>query len=78
MCLAVPGKVVSVAGDAAVIDVLGVQRTVAINFTQDVVPGDYLMVHAGYAIEKVDVVEAERSLELFRELGLLMEETTGE
>lgn len=74
MCLAVPGKIIQLDGTNAVIDVMGAQRTVAVDLIRDIQVGDYLMVHAGYAIGKVDVEEAERSLELLRELGMLMNE----
>lgn len=74
MCLAVPGKIIALDGTNAVIDIMGAQRTVAVDLIRDIQVGDYLMVHAGYAIGKVDVEEAERSLELLRELGMLMSE----
>lgn len=74
MCLAVPGKVVSIEGTNAVVDMLGVKREVSIDLFNDVKIGDYLMVHAGYAIEKVDLEEAERTIELYKELGMILQE----
>lgn len=74
MCLAIPGKVISIDNTTAVVDVMGAQRAVAIDLVPSVQIGDYLMVHAGCAIEKVDLEEAERTIELFRELDLLARE----
>lgn len=56
MCLGVPGKVVEVntAEQRAVIETMGVKRQVGIQLVEEVKSGDYLMVHAGYAIEKID------------------------
>ncbi len=61
MCLAIPGRVVSVKGDRAVVDYGGTVTEANISL---VVPevGDYVIVHAGFAIEKLDVNEARRAL----------------
>jgi hydrogenase expression/formation protein HypC len=72
MCLAIPGKVESIQGTTATIDVMGVKRDVAIDLFPHVSVGDYLMVHAGYVIEKVDMEEAEQTIALYQELGMLM------
>lgn len=74
MCLAVPGKVIRIENTNAVVDVLGVTRSIAVDLIRDLQVGDYLMVHAGYAIEKIDEEEAVRTLELYRELGAVLEE----
>ncbi|HEX2948054.1 MAG TPA: HypC/HybG/HupF family hydrogenase formation chaperone [Armatimonadota bacterium] len=73
MCLAVPGQVIHIDGTTATVDVMGVTREVSIDFTTDVAVGDYLMVHAGYAIEKLDMEEALRTIELFKELDAIMD-----
>ena len=67
MCLAVPAEVKSIAGVMAEADFGGVTRTVNISMVEAQV-GDYVIVHAGYAIEVLDKEEAERTLELFREM----------
>ncbi len=54
MCLAVPVKVISVHGQNALIDIDGVQREVNVAFIDKVAPGDYVVVHAGFAIQKWD------------------------
>ncbi|MTI85268.1 MAG: HypC/HybG/HupF family hydrogenase formation chaperone [Firmicutes bacterium] len=69
MCLAIPGLVVEMQGkDWAVIEVSGIRRTVGVQLVEGVKTGDYLMVHAGYAVEKLDLIEAEARIELWEEL----------
>ena len=53
MCLAVPGKIVEINGNTAVIDYGGVKREARIDFIPDAKVGDYVIVHTGFAIEKV-------------------------
>jgi hydrogenase expression/formation protein HypC len=66
MCLAIPAKVVELrAGDQAVIDLGGVRKDVSLALVEDVSPGDYVIVHVGYALQKVDPEEAARTLALF-------------
>lgn len=67
MCLAVPAEVKSVDGATAKVDFGGVTRDVNISLVSAKV-GDYVIVHAGYAIEILDREEAEKTLQLFREL----------
>ena len=57
MCLAIPGKVVSIEGTIAVIDFGGVQRETNVSLVE-VRPGDYVIVHAGFAIQAVDELDA--------------------
>lgn len=69
MCLAIPSKVTTIDGDMATIEVGGVTRAVSLMLlSDDVVLGDYVIVHAGFAIHKVDPEEAKESLKLFRQL----------
>ena len=68
MCVAVPGKVISIDNKTAVLDFLGAQKEVSIQLLDDVNLGDYLLVHAGCAIQKVDLQEAEEVIKLFEEL----------
>ena len=74
MCVAVPMKVQSIAEDMCVAEMGGVSREVSLIMLPDVHIGDYIIVHAGFAIEKLNEDEARRTLELFRELGELMDE----
>lgn len=73
MCLAIPGKVVEIKRNLAKVDFGGVMREVDLSLV-DINVGDYVLVHAGFAIETIDEEEAERSLDLWREL--LEEEET--
>jgi hydrogenase expression/formation protein HypC len=73
MCLAVPMKVVEREGDKGVAELEGVTREVALHFV-DAQVGDYILVHAGFAIQKVDEESALETIELFRSMmeeGLL-------
>jgi hydrogenase expression/formation protein HypC len=73
MCLAIPLKLVSVNGNDAVGEVGGIQREVSIMMTPDVKVGDYVIVHAGFAIQVLDQKEAEENLELLRQIGETVE-----
>lgn len=70
MCLAIPSKVVDIYEDGtAVVDTMGVRRKVSIELLQDEVDvGDYVLIHVGFAIQKLDEEEALKSLELFEEM----------
>ena len=68
MCLAIPARVVTVEGDTAKVDFGGVTRPVSIAFLENIEIGDYVIVHTGYAIQKMDREEAEKTLELWHEI----------
>jgi len=71
MCLAIPARVVALtSADTARIDVGGVQKEVSIALVDDVAIGDYVIVHVGYALTKLDPDEAARTLEVFAQAGL--------
>jgi len=69
MCLAVPLKLVSLSGSTALGEIGGIQREVSVLLTPDVEVGDYVIVHAGFAIQVLDQKEAEENLELLRQIG---------
>lgn len=69
MCLAVPAKVVSREEFLAVVDVAGVTRNVSLMLLPHAKVGDFVMIHAGFAIETVEEEEAGRILELLQELA---------
>ncbi len=70
MCLAVPMLIDSVAEDGtASVSMAGVTHTVNVTLIEDPAPGDYVIIHAGFAIERLNVAEAESRLELFGELA---------
>lgn len=64
MCIALPCKVIEVSEDQAVVELGGTRRRVFLDLVDEVSEGDYLIVHAGYAINKVDEEEAKKTLEL--------------
>jgi hydrogenase expression/formation protein HypC len=68
MCLAIPVKVVSIAGDEAETELAGVRRRTSIALTPEVKVGDYVLLHTGYAIGVIDEVEARETLELLEEI----------
>jgi hydrogenase expression/formation protein HypC len=68
MCLAIPVKVVSVDGDSAKVSIGDVEYNASLLLLDDVKPGDYIMLHAGFAIKKVDAAEAAETLRLFNEI----------
>ncbi|MGQ4834013.1 MAG: HypC/HybG/HupF family hydrogenase formation chaperone [Candidatus Asgardarchaeia archaeon] len=68
MCLGIPGKVIEIKGNIAVVDFGGVKKEAIISLLEDVKVGEYVIVHAGYAIEKLRPEEAEETLKLFREI----------
>ena len=69
MCVAVPMKVVQVEEQAAWVEIGGVRKQVRLDtLAEPVRPGDYLLAHAGFAIQKVDEDEAEQTLAYFREI----------
>ena len=73
MCVAVPMKVVSREGDRAVGLLGDTRREVGLALLPDVEVGDYVIVHAGYAIQRLDPEEALETLELLRQAGLVGE-----
>ncbi|MDT8419833.1 MAG: HypC/HybG/HupF family hydrogenase formation chaperone [Desulfuromonadales bacterium] len=68
MCLAVPMQVAEILAGIAVCEVDGVRREASLMMLDDVEVGDYVLIHAGFAIEKIDPVEAEKTLEIFRQV----------
>ncbi|WP_461832239.1 HypC/HybG/HupF family hydrogenase formation chaperone [Aquifex sp.] len=70
MCLAIPSKVVELYDDGtALVDTLGVRRKVSLELMPEPVEvGDYVLIHVGFAIQKLDEEEALKSLELFEEI----------
>jgi hydrogenase expression/formation protein HypC len=68
MCLAIPAKVIVVDGSTARVSIEDVEYTASLLFLEDVKAGDYVMLHAGFAIEKVDPEEAAVTLRLLNEI----------
>ena len=73
MCLAIPMRVVEIEGTVAQVEEAGVRRTARVDLIEGVKIGDYVIVHAGVAIDRLDPAEAKETLRLFEEM-LGMEE----
>lgn len=70
MCLAIPAQIVELRdNDSAVVDLAGVRKEISLALVDDVKVGDYVIVHVGFALNKLDPDEAEKTLALFSELG---------
>ena len=77
MCLAIPGRVVEIvneAGDIAKVEVGGVRRNVNVALLDAVRVGDYVLIHVGFALSRVDEHEAAETLRLLEELGSYQDE----
>jgi hydrogenase expression/formation protein HypC len=68
MCLSIPAEVIEVNGDMARVSIGGTMYEASLQLVEDVKPGDYILLHTGFALEKLDRDEALRTLELFRDL----------
>jgi hydrogenase expression/formation protein HypC len=79
MCLAVPGKILSLEGEDPAfrtgnVDFCGVRKTVNLAFTPEVVVGDFVLVHVGFALTRIDEEEAARTYKYLAQIGALQEE----
>jgi len=72
MCLAIPGRVVEIVDEQALlakVDVSGVVRNVNVGLLDGVSPGDWVLIHVGFALSKVDEEEAQATLALLAQMG---------
>lgn len=75
MCLAIPAKVIKLKADRlATVDVLGVTRDISLDLVPQAAEGDFVLVHAGFAIEVVDPEFAQETLDLVKQFPELVEE----
>ncbi len=76
MCLAIPSKVIAINDNVAVLETLGVQREASLDLMgESVKVGDYVLLHIGYVMSKIDEKEALESIELYEEMIAKMNET---
>ncbi len=68
MCLAIPSRIIDIQDKVAIVDVDGVKREASIMLLEDVKKGDYVIVHAGFAISKLDEESAKQTLKELREM----------
>lgn len=74
MCLAIPARIEQLIDeDRAIVNLGGVRKEISLALVDDVAVGDYVIVHVGYALQKLDEEEAERTLALFSELSAMNE-----
>ena len=70
MCLAAPAKVISITDNEAVVDYNGVQTTTRLDtLTEPVAPGDYVLIHTGFAIRRLSAEDGAETLKLFDQLA---------
>jgi len=75
MCLAVPARVVEINGDSAIVDLDGIRKETSTVLLDEVAVGDYVLIHVGFALERIDPVEAAKTLKLFDELKAMDSES---
>jgi hydrogenase expression/formation protein HypC len=74
MCLAIPVRVIEKRSDEqAIVDLSGIRKEISLALVDGVEVGDYVILHVGYALSRLDPDEAERTLALFREAGVAAE-----
>jgi hydrogenase expression/formation protein HypC len=78
MCLAIPGKIIDIHDDANGVRMAranfgGIVKKICLEYTPEVVPGDYVLVHVGFALSKVDEAEAARTYAALKTMGQLEE-----
>jgi hydrogenase expression/formation protein HypC len=78
MCLAIPSKITKIENNMATIDVDGIQRQASLLLLEDAKVGEYVIVHAGFAIQKIDEPAAQETLRLLREAAEFVEKKEGE
>lgn len=72
MCLAIPACVEQLtAANHAIVNLSGVRKEISLALVEDIVPGDYVIVHVGFALQKLDPLEAKRTLAMFAEISAL-------
>ncbi|MCX5725883.1 MAG: HypC/HybG/HupF family hydrogenase formation chaperone [Candidatus Saganbacteria bacterium] len=69
MCLAIPVKIIKIDGDKAEVDASGIRKEASLKLLPDVCVGDYILIHAGFAIQKLDEEQALESLKLWSEIN---------
>ncbi|MFQ3574118.1 MAG: HypC/HybG/HupF family hydrogenase formation chaperone [Thermodesulfovibrionales bacterium] len=75
MCLAIPSKIISIDNLMATVDIMGARRDISlVLLPEDAYVGDYVLVHAGFALQKIDEETAQESLRLWREYAELLEQ----
>jgi hydrogenase expression/formation protein HypC len=74
MCLGIPSKIISIDGDSAIVSVGGTEVEASLQLLNDVKVGDFVLLHTGFAIEKISDKEAQETLEILKKLGMINDE----
>jgi hydrogenase expression/formation protein HypC len=74
MCLAIPAEIVTVEGNKGTVDFGGLLQEINLELVEDVKPGDYVLIHVGFAIEKLSKEDALETLAIFKELEAVEQE----
>ena len=74
MCLAIPMKLIKIEGDRGIVELSGVKKEVSLYLLDNVEKGDYLIIHAGFAIQKLDEKEAQETLKIWEEIESIEEQ----
>lgn len=69
MCISIPGKILSIEGDTAKVSIEGNEYQVGLQMLDDVKVGDYVLLHTGFAIQKISEEEAQETLKIIREMN---------
>lgn len=82
MCLAIPGRITDISDELGMrmgtVDFDGLTKQVCLAYVPEAEPGDYVLVHVGFALARVDAAQAQRTLDLLAELGALGDGDTAE
>ncbi len=73
MCLAIPARIVNIENNMGTVDMAGIQKKVSLILLEDAQVGDYVIVHAGFGIHKIDEQAAMESLRILREAAYLLD-----
>lgn len=73
MCLAIPARIIKIEQNIAEVDMAGVRRNADVRMLSDVAAGDYVLIHAGFAIERIKPEEAKKSLDIWKQIDKQME-----
>lgn len=71
MCLAIPMKLIEVEGDKGIVELSGIKKEVSLKLLDEVKKGDYLIIHAGFAIQRVDEEDAQETFKIWEEIEKL-------
>ena len=68
MCLGIPGKIIKIDGNMATVDIEGVSRQISLQLVENIALGDYVLLHSGFAIQKMDEKDAQETLDLLHQI----------